>query len=280
VRPLLLIGGIGILALIGKAVLTPIAAMTVNVIAVGSACATGVNSLRKALPEQVRSASPRYEMSTWIAAALPMMLIGGIWQVNGYVSTIAVGTIGGARDAGIYSAVEKGGEFIVLLLVAANMPFAPLVARMRAKGDLAGMQHGAERIAQATAIAAFPIALAFVVFPGVYLGIFGGSFGSGATALRILAVGQLFNAAAGPVGTVLIMTGQERAACWGIGAGLLTTIVLSIALIPSLGVTGAAIADAVSFVVWNLSLNVLCRKRVMVNATALPLLAMKLPRTE
>ena len=50
--------------------------------------------------------------------------------------------------------------------------------------------------------------------------------------------------------------------------GLLTTVVLSIALVPSLGVTGAAIADAASFVVWNVALNVLCRRRVGINATA------------
>ena len=97
------------------------------------------------------------------------------------------------------------------------MPFAPLVARMHAKGEISGLEHGAERIAQATVLASLPIAVFFLVVPGVYLGIFGGALGSGSTALRVLAVGQLFNAAAGPVGSVLIMTGNERAACWGIG---------------------------------------------------------------
>jgi O-antigen/teichoic acid export membrane protein len=274
VRPLVLLLGVGMLAVVGGRVRTPMAAMIVNVAAIAAAFGAGLFALRRALPEQVRTTKPTYRMREWVAGALPMMLIGGIWQLNGYVSTIAVGTIGGPREAGIYSAVEKGGEIIVLLLVAANMPFAPLVARMHAKGDLSGLEHGAERIAQATVLASLPIAAFFVAVPGVYLGIFGGAFASGGTALRILAVGQLFNAAAGPVGSVLIMTGNERVACWGIGAGLLTTVVLSVVLVPFLGVTGAAIADAASFVVWNVALNVLCRRRVGINATGLWRLAM------
>ncbi|MBA3806811.1 MAG: oligosaccharide flippase family protein [Solirubrobacterales bacterium] len=274
IRPLILIAGVGALALVGGKVLTPVAAMLVNVAAVSTAFIAGVIALRKAVPEQVRSAAPKYQMREWVSAALPMMLIGGIWQLNGYVSTIAVGTIGGTRDAGIYSAVEKGGVLIVLLLIAANMPFAPLVARMRAKGDLAGMEHGAERIAQASVIASLPIVIFFVALPGVYLGLFGSAFTSGGTALRILVLGELFNATAGPVGAVLIMTGHERAACWGVGLGLLTTVVLTIVLVPFLGVTGAAIADAASFVVWNVALTILCRRRLKINATAFWPLAM------
>lgn len=268
IRPVILLGGIGVLAVADRRVLTPPIAMGVNVAAVSVAFVAGVLGLRKAIPEQARAIAPRYEVRKWIAAALPMMLIGGMWQVNGYVTTIAVGTLGGARDAGIYSAVEKGGEFIVLLLVAANMPFAPVIARMHARGDRAGLEHTAERIAQVTVLAASAVAAFFVFFPGTYLGIFGHGFASGGAALRILALGQLFNAVAGPVGSVLIMTGHERAAIWGVGSGLVTTLALSLALIPALGVTGAAVADAASFVVWNTVLVVLCRRLVAINATA------------
>lgn len=268
IRPIILLGGVGFLAFAGRQYLTPIAAMVVNVSAVTVAFVVGLISLRRALPSQVHDATPRYHTREWVTAALPMMLIAGIWQLNGYVSTIIVGSLGGPQEAGIYSAVEKGGEIIVLLLLAANMPFAPAIARMRAKGDLSGLEHAAERIAQATLIAAIPIAAFFVIVPGAYLSIFGSSFVSGSTALRILALAQLFNAAAGPVGSVLIMTGHQRAASWGVGAGLLTTVIVSIALVPLLGVTGAAIGDAASFIVWNATLIVMCRRLVVVNATA------------
>jgi O-antigen/teichoic acid export membrane protein len=107
-----------------------------------------------------------------------------------------------------------------------------------------------------------------VIFPDIYLGIFGASFDTGATALTILALGQLVNAAAGPAGNVLIMTGHERAAVRGMGAGLFANFVLGILLIPPLGVTGGAIAFTSSLVLWNTVLMLLARSRVGINVTA------------
>ena len=101
IRPVVLLAGVGVLAVVGGKVRTPMAGMIINVIALSAAFAAGLFALRRALPQQVRTASPSYRMREWVTAALPMMLIGGIWQLNGYVSTIAVGTIGGPREAGI-----------------------------------------------------------------------------------------------------------------------------------------------------------------------------------
>ena len=119
-----------------------------------------------------------------------------------------------------------------------------------------------------------PVAAAFAIFPGVYLDAFGSSFHVGTTAVRILALAQLFNAAARPAGNVLIMTGHERAAVRGVGAGLIANLVLGIILVPPFGVTGAAFAFAASLVIWNTALLVLARRRVNVNVTAFPRLRM------
>jgi O-antigen/teichoic acid export membrane protein len=182
---------------------------------------------------------------------------------------LVVGTIDGSRAAGVYSVVEKGAELIVLVLVAANMPLAPVIARLHARSDRTGLQHATERVAQASLAVSLPVAAAFAVFPDTYLGLFGASFHAGSLALRILAVAQLVNAAAGPAGNVLIMTGHEHAAVRGVGAGLIVNLVLGIVLVPPFGVTGAAIASASSLVVWNMVLLVLARRRMSVNVTAL-----------
>jgi O-antigen/teichoic acid export membrane protein len=198
-------------------------------------------------------------------------------MANNYLTTLMVGTLDGPRSAGVYSVVQKGAELIVVLLVASNMPLAPAIARMHARGDRQGLEHATERVAQAAFLASAPIAAAFLVFPGVYLGIFGTGFQAGATALTILALGQLVNAAAGPAGNVLLMTGHEHAAVRGIGAGLLANLILGAILIPPLGATGGAIAFASSLVLWNVILAVLARQRVGVNVTAFRGLRMTRP---
>jgi O-antigen/teichoic acid export membrane protein len=274
IRPVLTLAGIGALEFIGHGVLTSTTALGANVVGVAVAFTVGAAVLRRALPPALRSVRPDYATREWMRAALPMMLISGVWMANNYVTTLLVGTLDGPRAVGVYSVVQKGAELIVVVLVAANMPLAPVIARAHARADREGLQHAAERVAQATLLVSLPAAAAFTIFPGVYLNIFGSSFHTGATALVILALAQLVNAAAGPAGNVLIMTGHERVAVRGIGAGLIANLVLGIALIPPLGVTGGAIASASSLVLWNVVLLVLARRRVGVNVTAVRSLRM------
>jgi O-antigen/teichoic acid export membrane protein len=119
------------------------------------------------------------------------------------------------------------------------------------------------------------LAAALIILPGVYLGLFGSSFHSGVTAVVIVACAQLVNAAAGPTGTVLIMTGKERIAVRGVAAGLLANVVLAVVLVPLLGVTGGAIAFAVSLALWNIILVVIARRLVGINVTAFGWLSMQ-----
>src|ERR1700682_2585674 len=195
-------------------------------------------------------------------------------MANNYVATLMVGTLDGSRAAGVYSVVQKGAEVIILVLLATNMPLAPAIARLHARKDWQGLEHTTEHMARATLLVSFPIAVAFMVFPHLYLDLFGASFQTGATALMILALGQLINATAGPAGNVLLMTGHERIAVRGVVAGLVANVVLAIVLVPPLGVTGGAIAFASSLVLWNTALVVLARRHVGVNVTAFRRFAM------
>jgi O-antigen/teichoic acid export membrane protein len=273
IRPLLALAAIGILYAAGS--LSSSSAMAANVAAVGVAFAAGALMLWRALPAALRAARPSYRTRAWMRASLPMMLFAAVWFGNRYVATLVVGTIDGARSAGIYAAVDKGAELIVLVLVAANLPLAPVIARLYAKDDRIGLQHAVERVAQATLLASAPIALALALFPRFYLGLFGASFKTGATALTVLAGAQLVNSVCGPTGNALIMTGHERDAAAGIGVGLFANVLLSVLLVPPLGITGGAIASGSSLVMWNVILLVRVRKVLSINVTAVRRLAIR-----
>ncbi len=274
IRPLLILVGIVVMRVVGRDVLTSTSALGANVGGVMVAFAVGALLLKKALPANLRPVRAEFVTREWLRASLPMMLISGVWMANNYCTTLVVGTLDGPRAAGVYSVVQKGAELIVILLLAANMPLAPAIARMHAKGDRKDLERVTERIAQATLLVSVPIAAAFIFFPNLYLGLFGSSFQSGAVALTILAVGQLVNAMAGPAGNVLLMTGHEGIAVRGIGIGLLANLVLGILLVPLFGVTGGAVAFAASLILWNVILVMLARRHVGVNVTVLPRLAL------
>lgn len=268
IRPLLIVAGIGTLELLGNGILSPTTALGVNVVGVVTAFTVGTLFLLRALPEDLHSARPEYSTREWILASLPMMLLSGVWMINNYIGTLVTGTLRGPAAAGVYNVVQSSAVFIVLFLVAANMPLAPAVARLYARGDRRQLERLTERVAWAGLLVSIPVCAAFAVFPGVFLGFFGAEFRTGSTALTIVALGQLINAAAGPSGVVLIMTGHQLVAARAVGAGALANFVLAILLVPPFGVTGSAIAFATSLVLWNLALIVIARRSLGVNVTA------------
>ena len=278
IRPLLIIAGVLALEFVGSGLLTPTTAMGANVVGVAVAFVIGAVLLKRALPPVLRSVRPAFATNEWLRASLPMMLISGVWMASTYVTTLLVGALDGSRAAGVYSVVQKGAEVIVVVLAATNMSLAPVIARLHARGDLQALEHTTERMARATLLVSAPVALMFIAFPGVYLGLFGAEFQTGATALVVMALGQLVNAAAGPSGNVLVMTGQERIAVRAVAAGLVANVVFAVVLVPRLGVTGGAIAFAATLVLWNTALVAIARRLLGVNVTAFGALSLQAAR--
>jgi O-antigen/teichoic acid export membrane protein len=269
IGPLLILAGLGLLVWIGGGILTPATALGVYAAGTGIAFVVGAILLWRALPVALHSVPPNFATRKWIKASLPIMMINGVWTANRYLGIIILGTLAGTNQTGVYNAVERGAAVILLVHLAVNMPLAPAIARLHAQHNLAGLERATEHMARTATLVSIPICTAFAIFPGLYLSLFGPGFGVGATAMSILALAQLVNAATGPSGNVLIMTGNERPAMWATAAGLLVNLILGVALVPSLGITGSAIAFASSIVFWNVTLTVLARRRVGANVTAL-----------
>jgi O-antigen/teichoic acid export membrane protein len=80
---------------------------------------------------------------------------------------------------------------------------------------------------------------------------FGPGYQDGATVLVILASAGLFASLCGPVDMVLLMGGASRWNLLNAAVAVVANVVGNIALVPRFGVTGAAIAWAVSIVLGN-----------------------------
>ena len=84
------------------------------------------------------------------------------------------------------------------------------------------------------------------------LHVFGEGFSSGATALAILALGQLVNIGTGTVAGLLAMVGRARMSVLNSVFFLGLSLVLDLLMIPPWGILGAAIANATSLAAVNL----------------------------
>jgi O-antigen/teichoic acid export membrane protein len=244
--------------------LTAANAMGLHALAAFVAFVVGVLILRAARPGEVRAVKTRtYERSAWRQAVLPLAILSGMQLIIQYTDILMLGLFRSADQVGIYRVVIQGGGLVVFGLEAVNMVVAPHFARLHRLGDTATLQRVATAGARASLLTALPVTLAFVLFGEFILrGIFGEAYTAGGTALAIISVGQLVNAGAGSVGFLLNMTGHERDTARGIAIGALANVVLNLVLIPHFGMNGAALATAVSMIIWNLLLWYFARRRL------------------
>jgi O-antigen/teichoic acid export membrane protein len=106
------------------------------------------------------------------------------------------------------------------------------------------------------------VIIPLMAFPGPILDLYGHNFAGAATVLRILAAGAFVAVVAGPVGTLLGLTGHQKIVAHASAVALVLAVGLEASLIPLIGVKGAAIGDAFSTIVWNVWLNIQVRRKL------------------
>lgn len=220
------------------------------------------------LPRPVHSTTAQYQTRQWLANAMPLTLIGGAGIINNQTDILMLGFFQPPEEVGIYRVAVQGAVLVAFGLQAANAVIAPQFARLYAQGDHARLQRLVTVSARIILIAALPVALTFILAGDVIASwVFGPEFTQSHTPMAILAAGQLVNAAMGSVGFLLNMTGHERdvARTLLITAGL--NILLNLFLIPLFGMAGAAVATAVSLILWNIMLYKIVKKRIGINST-------------
>jgi len=157
----------------------------------------------------------------------------------------------GKQELGVYAAAVRVAQALVLFLIAVNYMFSPFVADLHERGERDRLDGLYKALTRWTIAGTIPILLLMLVVPGPILLIFGGNFASGTTALRILLIGQLINVAVGSVGFILIMVGRTGWDLTVYAGSFLLDLIVAVALAPSLGTKGAAIAQAVTLAVSN-----------------------------
>jgi O-antigen/teichoic acid export membrane protein len=146
------------------------------------------------------------------------------------------------------------------------MALAPQVARLYSAGEIQKLQRVITLSTRVVAAFAFPAAVVFIVWGEEIIAlVFGDEYVPAAMALTILCLGQLVNASAGSVALVLNMTGNERSTVLGVTIALIVNFMLSIILIPLLGLVGAAIGFSVSLTAWNITLMIMAKNKVGIN---------------
>lgn len=215
-----------------------------------------------------RPDAPAPRLSTWLIAAAPMTMAALLASVNTQADLILLGVFASREEVGQYAVAVRLANLVSYVLIAANIPLRPVVARLWKEGKVEALQSTLSGVCARVLVVAALIAAGLIALGPLLLGVFGPDFVVAADALRVLTAAQLLSAIAGPVGIVLMMSGHERATFVGLAVGAVTNVGLNALLIPRYGILGAAMATATGVFVWNAVLLVALRKRTGLHSTA------------
>lgn len=171
---------------------------------------------------------------------------------GGNLQTLFLGALSSAREVGVFAIanqVTMVGSMFHASVVASSMP---IFAEMADRQDRSGLERMYRTTSKWTFSLNLPLFFLVLAFPAALLAIFGKGFQTGASALVVLAWGNLINAATGTSGAILDMTGHTRVKLLNSALSVALAIGLNWILIPPMGIVGAALAAVGSIAIVNI----------------------------
>ena len=194
-----------------------------------------------------------FDFTLLLRTALPLMVVSSMSLVITWSDVIMIGMFGTSADVGIYTPAARTALLVSLGLVAIAAVVQPRLAVLYHSGRYSELEQLARNTSLLGVFVGLPALIVIELAAPWLMNLFGAGFAAGATALRILAVGQFVNVAVGTTGLLLTMSGRERYLQRTMVFAALANIILNASLIPVLGINGAAVATALSLIGVNLA---------------------------
>jgi len=253
VRPVVFLLFFGGAWFVARELLSAPFALGLQVVAAGVALLAGGLLLHHSLKDQVPESSAIKYDPAWLRSALWLLLLALLNLIPQHVGVLLLGMMRGTEEVGLYKVAFQAASLIPFGLMAVNTVIAPTLSHLYASGEMQRLRQVVMAAAGVALALALPLILFYLLAGSWFLGAtFGKDFVAGAGSLAILAIGQTVNAAAGPVGLLLIMSGHERLTTLSTAAGATVNLLLGLLLIRFWGVEGAAVATALGLITFNL----------------------------
>jgi len=181
-----------------------------------------------------------------------LLFIRFTYFLMGQINTLLIGAYSISKEAGFYAIGNIIAGLVVFVLTSFNMIFAPIISELYHKKEFKTLNEMYSAITRLIWIFSMPVFLWIIVFSDRILTIFGPEFAAAKLVLIFLAIGQFINAAVGPNGLMLSMSGHQK---WEMANGIAVAVInlgLNILLIPKYGAIGSAAGASVALAIVNL----------------------------
>ena len=193
--------------------------------------------------------------------SIPLLLGQSMMLIMGKVDLFMLANMTSSEYVGIYNIALKLSMLAYIGLMAVNSIAAPKFSEIHSTGDLNALKKIVQQSTKTIFWLTLPIIILFISFPENILSFFGDEFKLAAMALIILSFSKMFSAISGSVGTFLQMVGKQKIFQNILIFTAAINIILNYILIPIYNIDGAAIASAISVIVWNVLMIVYIKKK-------------------
>ncbi|MBK6731224.1 MAG: flippase [Bacteroidetes bacterium] len=189
-----------------------------------------------------------------LAVSLPMLSAKYLTTLYTWLGTLILAAYVADDSVGIFNGAARMSAFATMPLIAINNISGPKFAEAFGENDQKAINKTVRLSTRLIFWTCMPIMAAFFLFPKLIMGVYGSEFISQEAifTFAVINLGQVVNFMTGPVTQLLNMTGRQLVTQRYAILTTITSIVLSVLLIPSMGMLGAAIATAIARTVLNL----------------------------
>lgn len=242
-------------------VMTDIQAILLTMIGSTALIAFQLLNIRRLSLIPLRRAPALATPNVWLRASVPMMLVVVLQLGVEQVDILMVEILAGESDVGHFAAAAT--TIGVIKLVGESV--ASLTMPMIAESLKEGRRQTGElyiRAFRLLFVISLPVAVGVAVFGREILGLFGPTYEVAYPALLILVVGALIGKWLSLPALWLQYAGHERTVLIVMSVAMGANIVLNAILIPTVGITGAAVATASSVMTSAFVLSLIMRHRL------------------
>ena len=211
---------------------------------------------KKLGPILTADVKPKYKHKKVALFGYPLFLSGVIAKAQNWTDTAVIGYFMSNADVGFYNAAYPTAMLIMIPSQALGSLALSSISELGAKKEKS-REKALKTLTNWSFALVFPAFLLMVFFSEHVIQIlFGSQYSVAATALGILAFSNLISATVGNVGSYLQSKGHTKIIFYNTLVTVVFNVALNIYLIPKYGITGAAIATAISSILAEMLLFV------------------------
>lgn len=222
--------------------------------------------LAAAIPGRKRIASARRHVDTNTARRLvfeswPLLVASVAVTIYMQADIIMLGIVSGDEEAGIYTSAARLSEIWYLFPTAGLAAVRPRLSRLFASGDLPRYQRLTQRfMTAATGVSLLAIGVVLILADAIIRVLYGEAFRPAGPVLRLHVLAAPFVFLGVASSQWFIDRGRTRDLMVRTVIGAVVNVALNLALIPSHGALGAAIATMIAYALSSVFLNCVWRE--------------------